>query len=595
MEKISPIFGESISTEKIKRRGNWDEPESPRVARIYLIPLLLAIVVFLVLSRLFYLQIIKGQYYRNLSEQNRIKTIVIHAPRGIIFDRNGKPLVYNVPGFRQVVGGQTKLIGQEEAIELIASGTKNLEIDSLRQYPYKDSLAHVLGYVGQVSSEELKTAEFANYKAGDVVGKTGIEREYEGFLKGEDGKQLAETDSSGKVVRKLGETDAAAGRNITLTIDSDLQKRAYRAMEKVEKGALIVSTPRGEILALVSKPSFDPNLFTLGKDYKISASSTYKNVSEILLDTTRQPFLNRAVSGRYPPGSTFKLITAAAGLQNGIIDTSYKVVDTGIVRVGQFSFANWYYTNYGGKDGDVDVIKGIKRSNDIFFYKLAEKIGNEELSEMARKFGVDKLLGIDVMGEEEGLVPTDEWKRKVIGERWFLGDTYHFGIGQGYILATPIAVNSWAQTIASGGTLYRPFILKDLGHKKLNDKFLDSATINPIRQGMIESCAPGGVAWPLFEFRVKNEKLKIDGKNFLEAPLATTSSSFKDYRKVSIACKTGTAQHGGENTMPHAWITLFAPAYDPQIVITVLAEESGEGSNVAAPIAKEILTEWFSR
>lgn len=603
MEKISPIFGESITTERIKRKGNYHESEKERDTRFYLVPLILLITVILVSARLFYLQIVHGNYYRNLSEQNRIKTIVIHAPRGVILDRNDKPLTYNVPGFRQKALGKIKLIGQDEAIKLIASGEKDLEIDSLREYPYKDAMAHLLGYLGQVSEEELKTSEFAGYSPGDVVGKIGIEAEYEGFLKGEDGRQLAEIDSSGKVIRKLGETDPIPGRNITLTIDARLQKKASDAMKNVKKGAVVASTPKGEILALVSKPSFDPNLFTLGKDYKIASNATaagpvYKSISEVLSDSQNQPFLNRAISGLYPPGSTFKLITAAAGLQDKIIDTNYIVKDTGVLSVGEFSFTNWYFTGYGRTEGDVNVIKGIKRSNDIFFYKLAEKMGHKRLSDMAREFHVDKFLGIDLKGEAKGLVPTDEWKRKNIGEGWFLGDTYHYGIGQGYVLATPLQVNSWAQTIASGGTLYKPYILKDLGQKPINKNFLSSKTVNPIRQGMIEACAPGGVAWPLFNLKIKNQKLKIDGRNFLKVATRSASSGqagSADMRQVVIACKTGTAQHGGEKTLPHAWITLFAPAYDPQIVVTVLAEESGEGSNVAAPIAKKILDEWFNR
>ncbi len=594
MEKIGPIFGEFISTEKIKKR-NYQDGGNPRDSRYYLIPVILALGVFILIIRLFFVQVVQGNYYRSLSDTNRIKTIVIHAPRGVIFDRNKKPLVYNVPGFRKNEKGKTKLISQDEAIRLIAKGEKDLEIDSLRDYPEKESMAHLLGYLGQVSENELKNSDFAGYKSGDVVGKIGIEREYEKFLKGVDGKQLAEIDSSGKIIRKLGETDPIPGKNITLTVDSDLQKRAYNAMSKVKKGAVIASTPTGEILALVSKPSFDPNLFTRGTDYKVSNSSAYKNVSDILNDSTSQPFLNRAITGLYPPGSTFKLVTAAAGLEDKIIDTRYSVKDTGIVKIGEFSFANWYFTNYGGTDGDVNVVTGIKRSNDIYFYKLAEKIGHEKLSAMAREFNIDKIFGIDLGGEVSGIVPTDAWKKKNIGEPWYLGDTYHYGIGQGYLLTTPLAVNSWTQTIAADGALYKPHILKDLGDKKMKDKILSMKTIDPIRQGMIESCATGGVAWPLFDFKVKNPDLKIDGKNILESPQATTSGNFKDYRKVVVACKTGTAQHGGEQTLPHAWITLFAPAYDPQIVVTVLAEESGEGSNIAAPVAKEILEEFFTK
>ena len=590
MDKIGPIFGESVSTGKIRKNRSYSNHERNRGLRFYLIPIIIVVALGIIFLRLFFLQIVQGSYFRLLSDGNRIRTILIHAPRGIIFDRNGKALVYNTPGYRLTEKGKTSLIGSDEAIKLIAEGKKNLEIDSLRDYPNRESMAHLLGYLGQVSQEELKTAKYAGYYSGDVVGKMGIESEYESFLKGIDGKQLAEIDSQGKVIRKLGETDGIPGKNVTITIDSDLQKSAYESLKKVNKGAVVVTTPKGEILALVSVPSFDPNLFTLGNDYKTASDSAYKSINDILTDSENQPFLNRAITGLYPPGSTFKLITAAAGLANKIIDTNYVVVDTGIVRIGEFSFANWYFTNYGGKDGDVNVIKAIKRSNDIFFYKLAEKVGIEKLSEMSRMFKIDKGLGIDLEGEANGVVPDDSWKRKNIGEQWYLGDTYHLGIGQGYLLATPLQVNSWAQTIASGGTLYRPHLFKDLGTEVLNKNFLNQETIAPIRQGMIESCAKGGVAYPLYDFKVKNANLAIDGINIL-----AVASGSADMRQIVVACKTGTAQHGGEKTMPHAWITLFAPAYDPQIVLTVLAEESGEGSQKAAPIAKEILTEWFSK
>src|SRR5690606_33450567 len=228
-------------------------------------------------------------------------------------------------------------------------------------------------------------------------------------------------------------------------------------------------------------------------------------------------------------------------------------------------------------------------SNDIFYYKLAEKVGLTKLSDMAYKFGAGKTLGIDLSGESKGNVPSDKWKRENIGEPWFLGDTYHYGIGQGYLLSTPLEVHSWGQIIAADGVPYKPHLLKDLGVKKLSEDFLSNKTIDPIRQGMIESCAPSGVAFPLFDFKVKNKNLKIDNKNILK--VATGSA---DMRQIVVACKTGTAQHGGEETLPHSWITLFAPAYKPEIVVTVLAEESGQGSQIAAPIAKEVLDEYFS-
>ena len=544
--------------------------------RALFIPLLLAFAVGILFARLFFLQIVKGKYYRDLSDDNRIRAITIHAQRGIILDRNGNPLVFNVPGFRQTVNGKTRLIGNEEAISLISSGKKNLEIDSLRSYPYKDIFAHTLGYIGQIFKEELSLPLFANYKAGDLIGKMGIERNFESMLKGIDGERLVEVDSQGNEVRKLGQKDPIPGNNVTLTLDVGLQKAVFSAMEGVKKGAAIVSKPNGEILALVSKPSFDPNLFTLGDNYAATQSS-YKNIDQILLDEEFQPLINRAIQGTYPPGSTFKIVVAAAGLENKIIDENFTVEDTGVLHVGDFSFSNWYFTQYGGKEGEVDVVKGLKRSNDIFFYKLGELVGVDNLSLFAEKFGLGQTLGIGLLGEEKGILPSSSWKKKAIGEQWYLGDTYHYGIGQGYLLVTPLQINAWTAVIANGGSPYSPHLLKSSKFKVQSSKFLSEKTVSLIRQGMVESCSPGGVAWPLFDFKVKGKEVKI-------------------------ACKTGTAEHGGKESLPHAWITLFAPAplsgapaYDPQIVVTVLSESSGEGSNIAAPIAKKILEEWFSR
>ncbi len=573
MVKIGPAFGDYIRLEKSQRHPSLNKTYK---TRDFLLPLILLIALLMVLSRLIFLQIIKGSDYRALSDSNRTKTIAIHAPRGIIFDRDGTPLVFNVPGFRQTLNDKTKLLEKNEALKLISEGKTNLEIDSLRSYPYRDTFSHVLGYIGQISKEELAQKEFANYKAGDLIGKIGIEKEYEGLLRGANGKELVEIDSMGKVVRKLGQTDPVPGQNITLTLDVALQKAAFDGAKDVKKGAVIVSNPFGEILALLSSPSFDSNLFTMNEGYFAGENSSYKSISQILLDSESQPLLNRAIGGTYPPGSTFKLVVASAGLEDKVIDKNFTVQDTGIINLGSFSFSNWYFTQYGKTDGEINVIKGIRRSNDIFFYKLAELVGVDKLSQFAEKFGLGKKLGIDLPGEQSGTVPTQEWKKNVIGENWYLGDTYHYGIGQGFILTTPLQVNIWTQAIANGGVIYKPHLLKNEKLKIKNEKFLSQETVSLIREGMVESCSPGGVAWPLFEFKVKSSKLKVD-------------------QKVSIACKTGTAQHGQENAMPHAWITLFAPAEKPEIIVTVLSESSGEGSNVAAPIAKKILEEWFSR
>jgi len=594
MVKIGPAFGDYIKLEKSQRHS--ENSNRNYSIRSYILPVILTIGVVLIVARLFYLQIIEGNSYRKLSDSNRTKTVVIHAPRGIIFDRQGTPLVFNVPGFRQTLNDKTKLIDKNEALKLLSIGATNLEIDSLRSYQYKDITSHILGYIGQISKEEMKNTD---YKGGDLIGKIGIEKEYEALLKGINGKEMVEIDSMGSTIRKLGTTDPIPGLDITLTLDILLQKAVFNAAKDVKKGAVIVSNPKGEILALLSKPSFDPNFFTMGEEYFGDENSVYKSTAQILLDSENQPLLNRAISGTYPPGSTFKLVVAAAGLEDKVIDKNFIIEDTGILRINNFSFSNWYFTQYGRTDGEVDVVKAIQRSNDIFFYKLAGMVGVDRLSYFAEKFGLGQKLGIDLTGEEKGIVPTEEWKKKIIGENWYLGDTYHYGIGQGFLLTTPLQVNVWTQAIANKGILYKPHLLKDQKLEIKSKRLLSDENASLIREGMLEACSPGGVAWPLYDFKVKNTKLEIDGKNILEAPLATTSADSpageKDYRKITIACKTGTAQHGGETTMPHAWITLFAPAYNPQIVITVLSEESGEGSNVAAPIAKKILEEWFSR
>jgi penicillin-binding protein 2 len=591
MVKTGVAFGDYISKNEGKRK-NWDyEGQSNgNSERNYFLPLFLIVLFLILFVRVFYLQVIKGYYYRYLSDNNRTKTVVVHAPRGIIFDRNGTPLVFNVPGFRENVKGKTVFLSQDEALNLIAKGKSGLEVDSLREYPYKEDFSHVLGYIGQISKEELATPQHSNYLPTDPVGKEGIEQEYETKLKGIDGKQLYEVDARGNIVRKLGQDEPTPGENITLTLDAKLQVAAFNASKDVKKGSVIVSNSKGEILALISKPSFDPNLFTMGQNYKPSSESSYLNLSNILLDSQNQPLLDRSISGVYPPGSTFKLIVASAGLSDKIIDENWQIEDTGILKIGDFSFSNWYYTGYGGKDGEVNIVKGIKRSNDIFFYKLAEKVGVDKVSEMAKKFGLDTQLGIDLAGEQSGTVPTPEWKLKNIGEQWYLGDTYHYGIGQGYLLVTPLQVNGWTEAIANNGTLYKPHLLKDLGTQVLASNLLDQHSSDLIREGMIEACSPGGVAWPLFNFTVKNKNLPVDGKNITEV-----ASASADTKHVVVACKTGTAEHGDANSEPHAWITLFAPAYNPQIIVTVLSESSGEGSNVAAPIAKKILEEWFSR
>lgn len=596
--KVGFAFSDHIKTEKIKRR-HYEEEKKPLSLRWYLLPVVICIAGFILLFNLFSIQVIQGKYYQKLSDSNRIRTQIIPAPRGVILDRNGNPLVYNTPGFQLVQNCTTEdptkckttLLSQSEALNDIAKGDKNVQIDSLREYPYNDELAHVLGYIGQISPDELETGEYTGYQPDTWVGQSGIEQQYEQQLHGQDGQALIEVNALGQKVRSLGQTDPIAGHNIVLTIDLKLQQDVYNAAKDLKKGAIIVSKPNGEILAMVSKPSFDPNLFTMDDSYKAATGSAYKTITSILTDSQNQPLLNRAIGGIYPPGSTFKIVVSAAGLQEHIIDQNYTVVDTGVLRVGNFSFANWYYTDYGKKEPKpLNVVAALQRSNDIFFYKLAQKISVDKISSFAQKLGIGQALGIDLPGEEAGVLPTTQWKQKTFNQEWYLGDTYNYGIGQGYLLTTPLQVNTWTQVVANGGTLYMPHLLMTKNPVVKTRNILDTNTIGLIRQGMIEVCNPGGVAYPLFNFEVKNSKLPIDGKNITQV-----ASASADMRHVVIACKTGTAQEGGATALPHAWITLFAPAYNPQIVVTVLDESAGEGSDISAPIAKEILTDYFGK
>lgn len=589
--KTGVAFGDHIKTEKVFRRKSYEGRNNNSPRGIFLL-LVLFLAIGILSFKLVNLQVVKGAYYRSLSDSNRIRTKVMFAPRGVLFDRNNIPLVLNDPGYRVIDGEETSIVSRERALEAIASGKTNIAIDSLRNYTYKEAFSHVLGYVGQITEDEMKNDAYSDYAITDWVGKTGLELQYESLLRGINGKQLVEVDAAGKETRILGQTEPVPGQDITLTLDAQLQQASYKAMAEIDRGAVVITNTKGEILTLLSKPSYDPNLFTLDDTYKATTSG-YTNVEQIVMDGVKMPLLDRAISGTYPPGSTFKMITSAAGLESKIIDESYTVEDTGIVRIGEFSFSNWFYTQQGGKDGEVNVVKGLARSNDIFFYRLAEKIGVDTLSAMAGKMGVGSVLGIDLSGEAKGVLPTKKWKMQNVGESWYTGDNYHYGIGQGYLLTTPLQVNAWTQGFANNGKIYRPHLVKEARPEVVMDAKLSDKTTELIRQGMIDVCRTGGTAWPLFNFAVANDELKIDGKNILEAPLATGSAQ-TNKKQIAIACKTGTAEHGRE-TPPHAWITLFAPAYDPEIVVTILVEEKGEGSNEAGPIAKKILEAYFSQ
>jgi penicillin-binding protein 2 len=414
----------------------------------------------------------------------------------------------------------------------------------------------ISGYVGLVRANEVGTEKCNGIKLknDDVVGRGGVEEFLDCKLRGITGRRLVEVDAKGNYVRELGREEPVAGNNIELSIDSFWQDKIYKLLDG-KKATVIVSEPKtGKILSLVSSPAIDANVFSYLVDNKI--------IKSYLENTTDLPLLNRAISTRYHPGSVYKLVVATAGLEEKVIEKSTTIEDTGVLKVGEYSFNNWLWTKKGATEGMVDVVKGLKRSNDIYFYKLGEMLGVDRIHTWTEKFGYGKLTGVELAGEVAGINPDDDWKKENKGERWYLGDTYHLAIGQGFLGVTPLQVNQSTNIVANDGVACQMSVLKN-SPQKCKSIGIKLATIEAVKEGMWEACHTGGTAWPLFNFKTK------------------------------IACKTGTAEVGDGSKDTHAWLTAYAPADNPEISITVMVERGGEGSDVAAPIVGDILKEWF--
>ncbi len=546
--KLGKAFSDSIIIGK-KTARRFHAPLTPTwwlgAGKALFFTSVLFVSLFILLWRLFDLTLIQGHRLRALAEGNRTRELIRHAARGRILDRTGKVLADNIPAIRM-------------------NGNYS-ESDYARKYPDGTSTFHVIGYTGEISKEELLDPYFQlrGYQPGDRLGRMGAEAVFEERLRGKDGKELVEITSSGEVTRTLGRVEEIPGEDRELSLDRGLAIAVQNAFPEGEKGAVIVSRPMtGEILSIYSSPSLDMNIF---------AQSLPQNTYEALAQSPDRPMFNRGIGGVYPPGSTFKIITSLAGLEEGAISDKTLIEDVGILKIGPYSFPNWYFTQYGKTDGLVDVIKALQRSNDIFFYKTGEATGITKLSAWAKRLGLGTALGIELPGEAVGLMPDPFWKatqfdsevdKEVRNDQWYLGDTYHVSIGQGYLLVTPLQVNAWTNVIANKGKLCKPTIEKISNCKDLRIK---GETIDLITEGMKRACLPGGTGWPLFNF------------------------------SVPVACKTGTAEFGDPQDRTHAWFTAFAPIVEPEISVTVLVEGAGEGSDKAAPIAKKILEEWFSR
>ena len=571
----------------------------------------------ILLGKSFYLQIMNGNQYFSLAENNRIRTKYIKAQRGIFYDASGEVLVRNISGFSlfitpsdlprvaserdDVINKISSIIGlsgkeiadklsdykyffqpitvetgidYQRAMALkIASADLpgvSLEIDTWRQYLGGDSFSHILGYVGKINAEEYE-AKKDSYMLSDNIGKIGLEKTYEDLLKGEHGKKLIEVDAFGQEKKVISRTEFTSGNDLVLSVDADLQRKVYEILEsklqRQKAAVVIISNPQtGEILSLVDYPNYDNNLFALGIDFV-----SYKK----LLDDEQKPLFMRSISGEYPSGSTVKIVIAAAALEEEIITKNTSILSNGGINVGQWFFPDWK----AGGHGNTNVIKAIAQSVNTYFYYIGggfgdfKGLGVELLGKYMRLFGLGEKLGIDVTGERDGFVPTQEWKNNVKNEPWYIGDTYHLSIGQGDLLVTPLQVNSYTNVIANGGKLYKPKLVKEIvyngGEREIvmpeiiRQDFISSANINIVREAMRETVISG-------------------------------SARSLNYLPVMVAGKTGTAQWNS-NKENHAWFTGFAPYNNPTFSITVLVEEGGEGSSIASPIARDILAYWFGK
>ncbi|HEX9078854.1 MAG TPA: penicillin-binding protein 2, partial [Desulfuromonadaceae bacterium] len=446
-----------------------------------------------------------------------------------------------------------------------------IEMKPVREYAGGMLAAHLLGYIGEVSEDELNNKEYEEYNPGDYVGKNGIERSWEKELHGNDGGRQLEVDARGRVLRTISESYPTVGNSVVLTIDANLQKQAEHAFGDQAGAAVAIDVNSGEILAFVSNPGFDPALFS-GK----LPADTWKEY----LEDKRHPLENKALTGQYPPGSTFKIITALSGLENGKIDEKTSVVCNGSYDLGTSTFKCWNRHGHGV----TNLKKSLRESCDVYYYQLGEHLGVDAIAATARKFLLGAPMGIGLLHEKGGLIPTTEWKLKRFGKRWFHGETLPVAIGQGYVLMTPVQLASMIATVANEGTVYRPHLVK-----RIVDS--DGKLLKEFRPEIMGTTGISADKFRLVKqglFAVVNEP-------------GGTGAMARLY-DVHVAGKTGSSQvvklRDSKLSTPwqfrdHALFVAFAPYEKPEIAVAVVVEHGEHGGSAAAPIAGRILRAWF--
>ncbi|WP_371369872.1 penicillin-binding protein 2 [Sporomusa rhizae] len=586
------------------------------VRRLDVMKWLILLVFAVLISRLGYLQVVQGQHYVRLSDGNRIRIVPIQAPRGIFYDRNGVPLVSKRPSFAVTVATGSSPIPDAEMAALSRilamdvaeiSGKINrhtgfsyvpvrlktdvdqktiskieenrsafpgivIKAQPVRKYIYQDFAAHIFGYVGEISGAELQQKKEDGYKTGDIIGKAGLEKVYDKYIRGTAGAERIEVDVNGQPVQMLDERQPVPGNDVVLTLDYSIQQAAEQAMDerlrylqsrlhrrKAKAAAAVVMNPKtGEILAMASRPAFNPNVFNGGiseKDWNVLVGNPFN------------PLTNRAIAGEYPPGSVFKIITGTAALELGKVTTQEKILDTG---------KHWLIPkgNAGGEAlGWIDFKEALSKSDNVYFYEMGNRVGIDNLEKYARLYGLGAATGINLPGEAKGLVANRRYKEEMYEDRWYLSETFDAAIGQGFQLVTPLQMAMVMGEVANGGYRYRPFLVSKVVSPagKTIQAFLpeqtgratiSGPTLAVIRHALQEVALPGGTAAHVFQ-------------------------GFP----VAIAGKTGTAENSQGDD--HGWFVAYAPFENPQVVVAVVVEHGGYGSQSAAPIAKDILAAVF--
>jgi penicillin-binding protein 2 len=580
-----------------------------------------AVLIFaLVGVRLWYLQVERGAELRSLSESNRIRTVRLPAARGFVSDRHGELLIDNRPSFdvvfvpedardrRTILRQLATHVGEsEEALlgvlrapskrppyegvvllrdvewrEVVALETYQLDLPGVslrvaprRYYPFGPLAAHLLGYVGEVSERDLAQAG-EGIRRGDIVGKSSLEREWDVELRGVAGGEQVEVDSLGRRVRLLRKVDDVPGSNLVLTLDWDLQQEAEQALGEHDGSVVVLEPHTGEILAMVSHPAFDPNVFARG---------VRRDEWRALIQDAKHPLNNRAVQGQYPPGSTFKIAVAAAALNEGVVSPGTGFGCGGGLQFGGHYFKCWKKTGHGG----VAVHRGIVESCDVYFYQVGQRLGVDRIADYARRLGLGLASGIALRHEKAGLIPDSQWKQKRFRQPWYAGETLSVAIGQGYVTATPLQMAQLAAMVANSGIRYRPHyvkrvegpdgtVLRHVEPEVLGEAGLKPSTLEQLRAAMRDV---------VMKDNGTGKRARVAG--------------------IEVAGKTGTAQAVGEHiaggtkrgareTRDHAWFIAFAPVEAPEIALAALVEHAGEhGGTVAAPIAGRVFARYFNR